>query len=160
MSILNLYAKPEYKMTLRERIRWWFKRRKYIKQRAMWGFSEYDAWNFHVYHSELVAKMMRYWANNIHSYHPEMAEEDWVNILKFIADCFAEYNRELPTPAYHAYEASVNRIHNEDGSISVECDDALLEAWRQEEMNNHNYKMARLKEGFRLLYEYYPHLWD
>lgn len=160
MSILNLYAKPGYRMGLWKRIKWWFRRAKYARQRARWGFSEYDTWDFEAYHAELVSSMMRYWAKHNNSYHPEMTEEEWKAILNKIAECFEFWNADLPTPAYDVYRAAVKRIKNEDGSVTVEAPDGLLQAWRDEEWANHELKMKKLKEGFDLLYKYYPHLWD
>jgi hypothetical protein len=94
------------------------------------------------------------------SYHPDMTPEEWSEKLKYISNCFKQYNKEPPCPAYEVYHAAVKRIENEDGSISVSAPDELLHAWREEEMRNYNEKMKRLKEGFDLLYEVYPNLWD
>ena len=160
MSMLNLYAKPGYKMTLRNRIKWWFRRAKYARQRARWGFSEYDVWDFEAYHADLVAAMMRYLAKHNISYHPEMTNEEWKGVMNKIAECFEFWNTDLPTPAYDAYRSSTKRIVNEDGSVTVEVSDELLKAWREEEWTNYKKKLQKLKEGFDLLYEHYPHLWD
>lgn len=160
MSILNLYAKPGYKMSLWKRVKWWFRRAKYVWQRAHWGFSEYDVWEFEAYHAELVAAMMRYWAKHNNSYHSEMTEEEWKATLNKIAECFEFWKKELPTPAYNKYRMAVRRIKNEDGSITVEVPDELVQAWREEEWANFELKEKKLKEGFDLLFKYYPHLWD
>lgn len=160
MSMLNLYAKPGYKMNLLNRIKWWFRRAKYVRQRARWGFSEYDVWDFEAYHAELVAAMMRYWAKHNHSYHPEMTDEEWKAVMNKIAECFEFWNKDLPTPAYNKYRMAVRRVKNEDGSVTVEIPDELVQAWREEEWANYETKMKKLKEGFDLLYEYYPHFWD
>ena len=158
--MLDLYAKPGYKMKLRDRVKWWFRRRKYARQRARWGFSEYDVWDFKAYHAALVAAMMRYWANHCHSYPPEITGEEWQAIMNKIAECFEFWNIDLRSPAYEAYRAAVRRIENEDGSVTVEAPDELFRAWRDEEWANHELRMKKLKEGFDLLYKYYPHLWD
>jgi hypothetical protein len=160
MSMLNLYTKPGYRMSLWKRIKWWFRRARYARQRAHWGFSEYDIWDFKTYHAELVAAMMRYWAGRSNSHHPEMADEEWQAVMNKIAECFEFWNKDLPTPSYDAYRATVRRVKNEDGSITTECPDGLSEAWRKEEMDNYKMKRQKLKEGFDLLFEYYPHLWD
>lgn len=34
------------------------------------------------------------------------------------------------------------------------------DAWREEEWTNYKNKLKKLKEGFVLLYEHYPHFWD
>jgi hypothetical protein len=147
-------------MGLWKRIKWWFRRAKYVRQRARWGFSEYDVWDFETYHAELVAAMMRYWAKHNYSRHPEMTDEEWKAVMNKIAECFEFWNTDLPTPAYENYRAAVKRIKQEDGSIIVEMPDELFQAWREEEWANYEMKMKKLKEGFDLLYEYYPHLWD
>ena len=157
---LNLYAKPKYKMRLFARIKWWFRRAKYARQRARWGYSEYDLWDFESYHADIVSKSMFYLAEHSHSYHPEMTSEEWQATLQKIGECFAFWNKDLPTPAYDAYCKAVKRTRNKDGSITIEVSDELFEAWRKEEWDNYELKRKKLKEGFDLLYEYYPHLWD
>lgn len=159
MSILNLYAKPAYRMRLKDRIKWWFRRAKYARQRARWGFSEYDVWDFESYHAELIGAMMRYWAKHNHSYHPEMTDEEWKAVLNKIAECFEFWSKDLPTPAYEAFHKAVVRTEGK-GCVTVEAPDELFQAWRAEEWNNYELKMQKLKEGFDLLYKYYPHLWD
>ena len=160
MEAFNLYAKPGYKMKLLARIKWWFRRRKFIRQRARWGFSEYDTWDFQSFHAHIVSEMMAYWADHMHSHHPEMTEEEWQTTLRKISECFAFWNKELPNPAYQAYKKATKRIKNKDGSITVSVPDEEFEAWHKEEWANYELKRQKLKEGFDLLYEYYPHLWD
>ena len=158
--MLNLYEKPAYKMGIFKRIKWWFRRAKYARQRARWGFSEYDVWDFHSYHAELVSAMLNYWAEHTNSHPYDVNEKDWQNLLRNIASCFRQWNEELPTPAYDAYRASVKRIKNKDGSITVEAPDELVKAWHEEEWQNFEIKRNKLKEGFELLYKFYPNLWD
>lgn len=160
MSELNLYKQKSYNLSLFKRIHWWFKRLKYAWQRVHWGFSEYDIWDFEAYHADLISAAMRYWANHCHSYPPEMTYEEWNAIINKIADCFEFWNMDLPTPAYEAYRAAVKRVKNEDGSITVDAPEKLVQAWREEEWANYELKRTRLKEGFDLLYKYYSHLWD
>lgn len=160
MSILNLYAKPGYRMSLWKRIKWWFRRAKYARQRVRWGFSEYDVWDLDYYLADLLKDMFAYFAKH-HMSHPyDVTPEEWQQTLINISECFAQYGRELPTPAYDAYSAAVTRTKNEDGSITVESPNELLEAWREEEREQYEYKMQKLKEGFDLLYKWYPNLWD
>ena len=158
--MLDLYGKLDYKLSLWKRIKWWFRRAKYVRQRARWGFSEYDVWDFETYHADLVAAMMRHWAKHNNSYHPEMTDEEWKATLNKIAERFEFWNTDLPTPAYDAYRAAVKRVKNDDGSVTVEAPDGLFQAWRDEEIANHELKIKKLKEGFDLLYKHYPHLWD
>lgn len=160
MSILNLYAKQNYKMGVFKRIKWWMRREKFKWQRALWGFSEYDVWDLDAYLADLLRDMFAYLAKH-HISHPyDVTSEEWQQILINISECFAQYNRELPIPAYDAYNAATTRIKNEDGSITFEAPEGLLEAWCEEEQEQHKYKMGKLKEGFELLYKWYPNLWD
>lgn len=160
MSLLNLYEKPGYKMNLCQRIKWWFRREKYIRQRARWGFSEYDVWDFDVYHAELVSNALSYLADHNISHPYDITDEDWKILLEKIAKCFKQWNEDSPQPAYEAYCAAVKRTENEDGGITVEAPEELLEAWREEEKRNYENKLKKLKEGFDLLFKYYPNLWD
>jgi hypothetical protein len=157
--MLDLYAKPGYKMKLRDRIKWWFRRRKYARQRARWGFSEYDVWSMNAYLSELLCDMFAYWAKHHNSHPYEVSEEEWQQTLINISECFAQYTREFPTPAYDAFHEAVVRRKIE-GGIEIEAPDDLLQAWRDEEKEHYEYRMKKLKEGFDLLFKYYPNLWD
>lgn len=56
--MLDLYAKPGYKMRPLERIKWWIRRAKYARQRARWGFSAYDVWDMDHYLAELISEML------------------------------------------------------------------------------------------------------
>lgn len=157
--MLNLYAKPGYKMNLRDRIKWWFRRREYARQRARWGFSEHDVWNFDAYLADLLRDMFAYWAKHHCSRPHELSAEEWQQTLINISECFAQYNRDFPTPAYDAFHAAVSRTRVE-GGVELGYSNDLLAAWREEEQKIHEYKMQKLKEGFDLLYKYYPTLWD
>lgn len=159
MSMLNLYAKPGYRMGLWKRIKWWFRRAKYARQRARWGFCEQDIWGMDAYFSELLRDMFAYWAKHHNSHPYEMSSEEWQQTLINMSECFAQYTREFPCPAYEAFHKAVTRKKIE-GGIEIEAPDDLLEAWRQEEREHYEYKMSKLKEGFDLMYKYYPNLWD
>lgn len=160
MRILNLYAKPEYKMTLLARIKWWFTRRKCARQRARWGFSEYDVWDLDTYLAELIGNMTEYLAEHNMSHPWDITDEEWQNILRTISHKFKQYNIERPCPAYEAYQNALVRTTNSDRSVTIEAPDEIVQAWREEEAENHKATMAELKEGFDLLYKYYPNLWD
>jgi hypothetical protein len=157
--MLNLYAKPGYKMKLCDRIKWWFQRAKYARQRARWGFSEYDVWDFNAYLADLLRDMFAYWAKHHCSTPYELTSEEWQQTLINISECFAQYNRDFPTPAYDAFHAATTRTKIKGGT-ELKYSNELLEAWREEEQKTHEYKMQKLKEGFDLLYKYYPDLWD
>lgn len=159
MSILNLYAKTNYRMGPIKRIKWWFQRAKYVRQRARWGFSEYDVWDLDAYLADLLKDMFAFWAKHQHSHPYNVTAKEWQQTLINISECFAQYNRDFPQPAYEAFkEATIRK--KEKGCITVEAPDELLQAWREEEQKIHEYKMQKLKEGFDLLYKWYPNLWD
>lgn len=157
--MLNLYEKS-YKMSPIQHIKWLIKRHKYIRQRARQGFSEFDVWSFMDYHAELVSSMTKYLAEHNMSHPAEVSDEEWKQILTTISDCFAFWNKDLPCPAYEEYKRNTQRYKNSDGSITVYAPDDILERWRAEELANHELKMKKLKEGFDLLYKWYPTLWD
>lgn len=160
MSRLNLYAKPQYKMRPLARIKWWFKRRKYARQRARWGFSEYDVWDMDTYLAELIGEMAKYLAEHNVSHPWDISDEDWKTTLKTISQCFKQYNCERPCPAYEAYQNACVRTTNPDHSVTIDCPDHLLEAWRLESKANYEAQMHDLKRGFDLLYDAWPNLWD
>lgn len=157
--MLDLYEKS-YKMSPFKYIKWWFKRLKYVYQRARWGFCEIDVWGFMDYHSALIEAMFKYLAENHMSHPAEIEAEEWEEILLKISKSFGQWNEDLPSPAYEQYKKSIQRYKNADGSITVYAPEDKLAAWREEEIKNHNIKLKKLKEGFELLYKWYPTLWD
>ena len=157
---LNLCAKPDFKMGPIKRIKWQLQQFKYMRQRAKRGFCDLDVWGFMDYHAELMSAMMAYLASHNMSHPAEVSDEEWKEILTTISESFAFWNIDLPSPAYEEYKQHTRRYKNSDGSITVYAPEDLLERWRVEERANHELKMKKLKEGFDLLYKWYPTLWD
>lgn len=160
---LNLYAKPEYKMQLLARIKWWFKRAKYARQRARWGFSEYDVWDMDTYLAELIGNMTEYLSKRSQTHPWDMDEKEWKNTLKTISKSFKQYNIERPCISYEKYQAELVR-KAEEGKFGREITHSIPEevakAWAKEELENYASQMEELKRGFDLLYKYYSNLWD
>ena len=157
--MLDLYSKLDYKLSLWKRIKWWFRRAKYVRQRARWGFCELDIWGMDAYLSELLRDMFAYWAKHHNSHPYEVSSEEWQQTLINISECFAQYTRDFPTPAYDAFHKATIRRKIE-GGIEIEAPDDLLQAWRDEEKEQYEYRMKKLKEGLDLMYKWYPNLWD
>ena len=161
MNPFNLYEKLDYKPHLLTRIKWWFRRRKYIKERAEKGWSSYDVWDFDTYLAQLIGGALEFLAQNHMSHPHDRTPEEWSAQLQYIADCFKQYNEEKDCPSYTAWHESVCREETKKGCITISGgDEDLLRAWREEEKKNYEEKMNRLKEGFDLLYEVFPNLWD
>ena len=96
MSMLDLYAKPGYKMKPLARIKWWIRREKFKWQRARWGFSSYDVWDMDHYLAELISEMLLYKAKFGMSYFNDMTEEESQQWLIDTAAMFKEYGRDFP----------------------------------------------------------------
>jgi hypothetical protein len=158
-SVYDLTSKPNYKMNLFMRIKWWLRRRKYIKERAKRGWSSYDVWDFDTYLATVISGALEFLAHS-HMSHPyDYTPEDWSEKLSYISKCFKQYLEEPPCPAYEAWCAACERVATE-GSVTITGSDELAQAWHEESVRNHENKMNRLKEGFDLLFEIYPNLWD
>ena len=157
----DLYAKLDYKPHWTARVKWFFKRRKYVRERARQGWSSYDVWDFDTYLAQLIGGAMEFLAQNNMSRPWEYTDEEWKEKLLHISECFKQYNIDQPCPSYSAWRASVEREESENGCVTVSGGDPeLARAWHEEELHNYNEKMKKLKEGFDLLYEVYSNLWD
>lgn len=153
-NAFDLTAKLNYKTSLLARIKLWFKRRKFIKERAQKGWSRYDAWDFDSYLAMIIGDALEYLADS-HMSHPwGYTPSEWDEKLIYISKCFKQYNEEPETPAYDAWEEARR------GGVDSDKLEELALAWKKEEVTQHEQKMKRLKEGFELLYEVYPDLWD
>lgn len=155
----DLYAKLDYKPHWTVRIKWWFKRRKYIKERARNGWSSYDVWDFDTYLAQVISGALEFLSKNHMSHSYDYTPEEWSARLHQIAECFKQYNEEKVCPSYEAYRAEC-LAEREKGCVTIFGNEELLKAWQEEEEHNRKEKMRKLKEGFDLLYEVYPNLWD
>ena len=161
MSMLDLYAKPGYKMRPLERIKWWIRREKFKWQRARWGFSSYDVWDMDHYLAELISEMLLYKAKFGVSYFNDMTEEESQQWLINTAAMFKEYGRDFPeSEEYKAFCAAKKTIENEDGSITVEYDEELSKAWLEREKSETEYRMSKVRMGLERLGEKFWELLD
>ena len=159
MSFLNLYETPGYKMSFPKRIKWWYRRWKFKWQRALWGFSEYDAMDMDCYLADLIGEMLLYRAKHSHSHFSDMSESDSQQWFIDTAQMFKDWNREMQEPAYEAYKASIKR-EKIPGGVVVSGNSELAQAWKDELIANYEYKKSRLAEGFARLHERFGDLWD
>ena len=161
MSILDLYAKPGYKMRPLECIKWWIRREKFKWQRVRWGFSSYDTWDMDHYLAELISEMLLYKAKFGISNFSSMSMEESQQWLIDTAAMFKEYGRDFPeSEEYKAFRAAKKRIRNEDGSITVECDEELSKAWLEREKIESEYRMCKVRMGLERIGEKFWELWD
>lgn len=150
----DLTAKPAYKMNLFQWLKWKRDSRKFTKERAKWGWSRYDVWDFDTYLATVISGALIHLAK-CHMSHPaDISEEEWSERLLYIASCFRQYCDDPECESYHKWEEAVAL------GTDSETLQKLSKAWHQEETDNYHNKMKRLKEGFDLLYEVYPDLWD
>lgn len=155
----DLTTKLDHKPRLLARIKWWFMRRIYIRERAKKGWSSYDIWGFDAYLAQVISGGLEI-LSKAHMSHPyEYTPEEWSEKLHYIAECFKQYNVDKPCKAYEEYCKAVE-TKREKGCVTVSASDELVRAWRDEELRNYEDKMKKLKEGFDLLFEVYPNLWD
>ena len=161
MSMLDLYAKPGYKMRPLERIKWWIRREKFKWQRARWGFSSYDMWDMDHYLAELISEMLLYKAKfGISNFNSRSMEESQQWLIDTAA-MFKEYSRDFPeSEEYKTFCAAKKTIKNEDGSITVEYDEELSKAWLEREKTESEYRMCKLRMGLERLGERFWELWD
>jgi hypothetical protein len=145
------------------KIKRWFKDTywevRYGFQRMFKGYDSVDTFETFAKFRERYIKILTDYRKYHVGYCGEMTEEEWKAVMNKIAECFEFWSKDLPTPAYEAFHKAVVRTE-EKGCITVEAPDELFQAWRAEEWANFELKMQKLKEGFDLLYKYYPHLWD
>ena len=161
MSMLDLYAKREYKMNFFECVKWWNRRSKYARQRARWGFSSYDVWDMDHYLAELISEMLLYKAKFGVSCFNDMTEEESQQWLIDTAAMFKEYGRDFPeSEEYKAFCTAKKTIKNEDGSITVEYDKELSKAWLEREKAEAEYRMCKVRMGLERLGEKFWELWD
>lgn len=155
----DLTAKPNYKMRPLARIKWWFRKRKYIKERAEKGWSRYDTWDFDHYLAMVISGGLECLAKRHYSLPHDLTSEEWSEKLLYITECFKQYTEEPENQFFEAYD-NAKIIERKDGCVTITDDEELRRAFLDEEKRLYKEKMKRLKEGFDLLYEVFPNLWD
>lgn len=155
----DLTVNPYKRCGLITRFKNWRRRRKFIKERAEKGWSRYDAWDFDVYLAIVISGGLECLAKRHYSLPHGYTSEEWSKKLLYIAECFKQYLEEPENQFFEAYD-NAKIIERKDGCITLTDNEELRRAYLDEEKRLYEEKMKRLKEGFDLLYEIFPNLWD
>lgn len=136
---LNIWSYKEYYRWFRIdlRVRLFFRKIKWMLQRAKYGYCDKDLWNLDYTLGNYIASSIEELANRTHGYPLALSEKEWDNILRTMSKNFyLGVNEEY-------WENS----DNECWSIEEERAKFLS-------MENHRQK------GFKLLDRWFRNLWD
>jgi len=105
-------------------------------ERGRKGYCSEDLWEWDYFFSELIARSLRDFRQNVHSYPTDFVTfEDWLKTLDEMVDCFEEQTRS-------------------DSDVKINNDYMKRIKKRQE------YKAQKLHHGLELLERFYYDLWD
>jgi hypothetical protein len=108
--------------------------RRLRKERADKGWSEYDFWNFHDYHSWMMISVLERFKTGV-GYPGDVTWDEWLSILDEMIDGF---KAALELSSMDTYDSKIHKSYDE-------WQDPLI---------------AKHKRGMELFSKYYLSLWD
>lgn len=166
---------------IRNNIRQFFYNIKYVYQRIVWGFSEYDTFNLDYYYAELFYNSLTYFSENLHSYPmPFDSVEDWKKYLTKMAAHFYNsiednegvWTTEKTENAFDYYNSITEtklqlvadglhqlKVVPKDGYTEEDIEKARKE-WMDAESLATKFRTGEAHRGLSMLDEVFFNLWD
>lgn len=155
---LNIW---EYKDVFRwykfgKRIGLFFRKLKWVYQRAKYGWCDLDLWNLDWTLGNYIASSVNELANRTHGYPHGLSPEGWDKILRAIAkDFYLGVNEDAWNNPYEdeiSYEKNYHELEK--------AEQVIWDKWFEEERKKQKAMEIRRQEGFKDLQKWYPNLWD
>lgn len=147
-----------------------FRTRKWAKQRAIRGFSDWDAWDLNLFYTKIIASSLRHFAEHTNSFPFQYDYSEWQRAINELADLFDKVGIEPDSSpevvaAYAKLEAMYNQYRQVKGdTISVDSDargyEEAIAEWRSAAQKSGEVRQATLCEALDKLYNYWFDLWD
>jgi hypothetical protein len=170
-NYLNLFRKQNYSpwrwpANWKPNIKHFFRNFKYAYQRAIRGFSDWDAWDLDLFYTHLFRDSLNYFAENTYGY-PGNNEfptiESWQEYLKDIAwhfDQSIEGNEEIKNPYEEEFEKQLfSRDWLKNINQPTEEDKAISKKYFDEEMKIADYRDNHFSIGIDKMKHIFGHLW-
>lgn len=139
-----------------KRISLFFRKIKWVYQRAKYGWCDRDLWNLDWTLGNYIASSVNELANRTHGYPHGLSPEEWDRILRRIArNFYLGVNEDCWTNPYEN-DISYEKNYYEWG----ETERTVWNKWLEEEGRIEESMRTRRREGFCDLVKWYSHLWD
>ena len=155
---LNLWKWKEYTKWYRldKRIAFFFRKIKWMFQRAKYGYCDRDLWELDYTLGNYLASALNKLADITHGHPHEVTEKEWDNILKNMAyNFYVGVNEDFWEDPYSkllSYERNFDEL--EEGQQE------LWRKWFEKQADTHELMVKHRHEGFESLEQWYEHLWD
>lgn len=149
------YKEPCAWYRLDQKVASFFRKIKWMFQRAKYGWCDRDLWSLDYSLGNYIASSVEELANRTHGYPLGTTESQWDEILRAIALSFyLGTNEDAWTNIYES------KLTYEPYSQLDEEGKAIWDKWFQEEREIDAAMEIRRQEGFQLLKQWFPNLWD
>ena len=168
-SILNLYSQKPIIRLLKPHswfvgIKSFFKRKKYIKERAREGFCSSDLWDYDEYLVNLIVESLKSFIEKNQGY-PDSnygSIGDFHEAIKDVIKCLEIYIHPRKNPVDIKSDNVCLDIELGEKPVTIKAPEKDKEAWHQyceEEEVIRKERLAALKEGFEKLNKILPEIW-
>lgn len=157
---LNIWEIPDYSRWYRidSKIRSFFRKIKWMWQRAKYGYCDMDLWNLDCTLGNYISVTTAELAKRTHGYPGMITAETWDEILNSISDSF--YLATNEDAWNNPYEKELFEKEFPFKNKESEEQSILWNNYYSKEMDIQRMREIRKQEGFNLLSEWFFHLWD
>lgn len=150
------FKEPNRWYRIDRKIRFFFRKIKWMFQRAKYGYCDMDLWNLDYTLGNYIASTVCKLANTTHGYPYQLNPKTWEKILKGISyNFYVGVNEDFWDNRFDkflTYEINYQRL--------TEDQKRLWDDWFKEENKKYELMKAHRQKGFEDLAEWFPHLWD
>lgn len=138
------------------KIAFFFRKIKWMFQRAKYGYCDRDVWNLDYTIGNYLASTLNKLANTTHGHPTDVTEKEWDDILKNMAyNFYVGTNEDFWEDPYSkllSYEKNFNELGEEQQE--------LWRKWFEKQADNYKLMAEHRHKGFESLEQWYGHLWD
>ena len=139
-----------------QKIAFFFKKIKWMFQRAKYGYCDRDVWNLDYTIGNYLASTLNKLADTTHGHPTDVTEKEWGDILKNMSyNFYVGTNEDFWEDPYSkllSYEKNFNELGKEQQE--------LWRKWFEKQADTYKLMTEHRHKGFESLEQWYEHLWD
>lgn len=156
----NIISTPNYGRLIGKKIKYFFRRFKYIYQRSTKGYCDIDIWNLYHFYGEIFSSSIKELKDNLHGYPLDMTEEEWDEYLEKMSRLFYNITHEEEVYKNPYWDLYYYKVFENKENKNIPAIKELYKKFLETEEENKK-KIERDKnEAFKMLSDRFFNLWD